>query len=35
LKYIPFIFALAFAPSAYSLTEAQTVQLLKAIKQVE
>ena len=35
MKYIPFIFALAFAPSAYSLTEAQTVQLLKAIKHVE
>ena len=35
MKYIPFIFALAFAPTAYSLTEAQTVQLLKAIKQVE
>ena len=35
MKYIPFIFALAFAPSAYSLTEVQTVQLLKAIKQVE
>ena len=35
MKYIPFIFALAFAPTAYALTEAQTVQLLKAIKQVE
>jgi RimJ/RimL family protein N-acetyltransferase len=35
LKYIPFIFALAFAPTAYSLTEAQTVRLLAAIKQVE
>ena len=35
MKHIAFIFALAFAPSAYSLTEAQTVQLLKAIKQVE
>ena len=35
MKYIPFIFALAFAPSAYSLTEAETVRLLAAIKQVE
>lgn len=35
MKYIPFIFALAFAPTAYSLTETQTVQLLKAIKQIE
>ena len=35
MKYIPFIFALAFAPTAYSLTEAQTVRLLAAIKQVE
>jgi hypothetical protein len=35
LKYIPFIFALAFAPTAYSLTEAETVRLLAAIKQVE
>ena len=35
MKYIPFIFALAFAPRAYSLTEAETVRLLAAIKQVE
>ena len=35
MKDIPFIFALAFAPTADSLTEAQTVRLLAALKQVE
>ena len=35
MKYIPFIFALAFAPTAYALTESETVRLLAALKQVE
>ena len=35
MKYIPFIFALAFAPTAYSLTESETVRLLAALKQIE